>query len=225
MARQKRPPLLLRVVFRGRRAGRAPANKEVRFLRRSSRTCHPSILSNALLLRGSHDGLLPAPYRGNPDQNSSPRPLLITSKLLAFEADIKIKPAGTTTPSPNRGLFPWRFSEAALGCRASQSVKLVIDWAARFSPRWPRWPGPTPSWPVPQAGGAQIRWLEGPPRPWAASDQSGGRAVDPPAHNRGSGNRDAPPALFVIELLRMRTSTCCVRVQGAPPLVLRGGAY
>jgi hypothetical protein len=37
---------------------------------------------------------------------------------------------------------------------------------------------------VPQAGGGQIRWLEGPSQPWPASDQASGRAADR-SHGQG----------------------------------------
>ena len=103
-----------------------------------------------------------------------------------------------------------------------RSVKLVIDWAARFSPRWPRWPGPTPSWPVPQAGGAQIRWLEGPPRPWAASDQSRGRAVDPTSAQAGQWEPRRAPGVIChrvvayayINLLRTRSRCAAPQDEG-----------
>jgi hypothetical protein len=76
-ARQTRPALLLGGLHGEGRAGRIPAHEEVRFLWRSSRPYHPSILSDVLLLRSSSEILPPPSYGGDPGQNSSPRPPLI----------------------------------------------------------------------------------------------------------------------------------------------------
>ena len=58
VARQKRPALLLGVVFRERRAGRVPIHQEMRFLRRFSRTDTTGCTSAARRIWEPTDGVL-----------------------------------------------------------------------------------------------------------------------------------------------------------------------